>query len=100
MIGAETLTVSVRDPIPGAAIPTYKVAMKLRLPVLNVTAPTTTTGIQPQPSVAYSLEANLEFLIPAAADQQAREDMEAMVIDLLTNADPSNWAIESLQPSW
>jgi hypothetical protein len=100
MIGAETLTVQVRDPIPNVAVPTYKVSMKLRSPVLNVTAPTTTTGIQPQPSVAYNLECNIEFLLPAASTDQARANLNAMVYDLLTNSDPATWAVENLQPSW
>jgi hypothetical protein len=61
-IGYPRLTMSVRPPTKASRI--YKVTMKLVLPTLEVTAPSTSTGIQPAPTKAYDCTAVLEFFLP------------------------------------
>jgi len=61
-VGYPTLTMSLRRPTVGSRM--YKVTAKLALPTLEVTAPTTVTGIQPQPTKAYDCACVMEFMLP------------------------------------
>lgn len=63
-----------------------KVAWKLVTPVLEQTSPSTSTGIQPAPTVAYSPIATIEFVIPDRASLQERKDLLAMIRDLCAEA--------------
>jgi hypothetical protein len=63
-----------------------KVAWKLQTPVLEVTSPSTSSGIQPAPTVAYTPIATLEFVMPDRASQQERKDLLAMLRDLIDEA--------------
>jgi hypothetical protein len=42
----------------------FRITAKLYFPIGDVTSPSTASGIQPAPSVAYALQAILEFLVP------------------------------------
>jgi hypothetical protein len=61
-IGYPAFTLSVRPPTKTSRI--YRVTAKLSLPTLEVTSPSTATGIQPQPTLAYTCQANVEFMLP------------------------------------
>ncbi len=61
-VGYPNLSLSIRKPTQGSRI--YKVTGKLAIPTLEVTAPTTVTGIQPQPTKAYDCASMFEFLLP------------------------------------
>jgi len=61
-VGFPALTMSLRRPTVGSRM--YKVTAKLSLPTLEVTAPTTVTGIQPQPQKAYDCSVVMEFMLP------------------------------------
>lgn len=83
--GFWTLSISRRAPLAnGQGV--YKVVAKLRRPTLDVTSPSTGTGIQPAPSAAYAMEASLEFLIPARGTLDERKDILALAKNLLGNA--------------
>ena len=71
---------------PSKASRNYKVTAKVTLPVLNVTSPSTGTGIQPLPSVAYSLIADVKLTIPEATLLADRKDFFAYVKNFLANA--------------
>lgn len=60
-IGFPTYTQSLRRPTKAA--PAYKVVGRLTVPTMEVTAPSTATGIQPAPTPAYSLLANIEVAL-------------------------------------
>jgi hypothetical protein len=53
---------------------------------LEVTSPSTSSGIQPAPTVAYTPIATLEFVMPDRASQQERKDLLAMLRDLIDEA--------------
>lgn len=60
-----------------------KVTLKLVTPVLEQTSPSTSSGIQPAPTVAYNLIANVELVLPDRCSQQNRKDLLAMIRDAL-----------------
>jgi hypothetical protein len=61
-IGYPAFSLSVRPPSKTSRI--YRVTAKLSLPTLEVTSPSTSTGIQPQPTLAYTCQAVMEFMLP------------------------------------
>lgn len=61
-LGYPALTLSVRSP--NKASRAYKVTVKLVLPTLEVTSPSTSTGIQPAPTLAYNNMFVGEFMMP------------------------------------
>ncbi len=63
----------------------YRCLMKLEIPVLEVTSPSTGTGLQPAPTVAYVTMVKLEFVIPARAAEADRKDILAFAKNLLTH---------------
>jgi hypothetical protein len=83
-VGFPVLTMKLRAPSKGSR--NYKLTSKVKLPVLNVTSPSTGTGIQPLPSVAYNIEANIEFVLPEASLLADRKDFFAFVKNYLANA--------------
>jgi hypothetical protein len=62
-VGFPSMTLQVRPPTKNGGR-VYKVMMKLDVPTMDITAPTTVTGIQPAPSKAYSCVAILDLLLP------------------------------------
>lgn len=61
-VGFPNLTISMRKPTRESRL--SRVTVKYSLPTLAVTAPTTSTGIQPAPELAYSHTAIAEFFMP------------------------------------
>lgn len=72
-IGFPRLTFSVRQP--NKATRAYKVMVKLVLPTLEQTSPSTMTGIQPAPTLAYNVVSVMEFLLPERSTQAEREKL-------------------------
>ena len=60
-----------------------KVEWKLEMPILEVTSSSTSTGIQPAPTVAYKLLADLSFVLPERCSLQERKNILAMMRDLI-----------------
>lgn len=81
--GFERLTVLVRRSESNKAT---KVILKLVKPTLAVTSPSTGTGIQPQPTVAYTCLADLSFTFPDSSTLQERIDMRIMMANLLVQS--------------
>jgi len=76
-----------------------KVTMKIVRPTLAVTAPTTGTGIQPNPVAAYSCLGTIEFVLPSASSLQDRKDILAYVKNLLASTVVSQ-AVQDLDPPY
>lgn len=57
--------------------------IKVVLPILEVTSPSTGTGIQPAPTKAYDLTFNGEFILPERSSTQNRKDIAALVRNYL-----------------
>lgn len=79
--GFEKLTTLVRRSNTGKAT---KVSLQVVCPTLAQTSPSTGSGIQPQPTVAYNRLAKVEFTFPDACTLQERKNIRAMVTSLLT----------------
>jgi len=76
-----------------------KVTLKIVAPTLAVTAPTTGTGIQPNPVAAYNCLATVEFVLPAASSLQNRKDILAFVKNLMSASVVSD-AVQDLNPPY
>ena len=76
-----------------------KVTVRLALPTLAVTAPTTTTGIQTVPVAAYECFASIEFVLPSPSSVQNRKDLLALVKNLMANGAIDN-AVVNLDPPY
>lgn len=62
-----------------------KVKLMIWDPTLAVTAPTTSSGIQPNPTVAFNCLCNIEFTLPDACTLQNRKDILAYAKNLLSS---------------
>lgn len=83
-IGFPKLTMSLSEP--SAARRSYKLTLKVVTPVLEVTSPSTATGIQPAPTKAYDLISSHEFVLPERSTLAQRRDLLAFASNLLANA--------------
>jgi hypothetical protein len=61
-IGYPSFTLSVRPPNKTSRV--YRVVEKLILPTLEATSPSTATGIQPAPTLAYACMRITEWILP------------------------------------
>lgn len=74
-IGYPTITMSVSEP--NKSTRAFKVTRKVVLPVLEVTSPSTSTGIQPAPTKAYDLIATTTYSLPERSTLEQRQDLLA-----------------------
>lgn len=79
-IGYPKLTMSVRAPTKASRI--YKVLVKLVLPTLEQTSPSTATGIQPAPTKAYDCAFVGEFFLPERSTLAERNKLFSHVASL------------------
>lgn len=85
-IGFPQVTFSLRNPSKTGGSRSYKITAKVVLPVLEVTSPSTATGIQPAPTKAYDLLGNIELILPERSSLAQRKDLLAYCQNLLANA--------------
>lgn len=64
----------------------YRIALKLSIPVMEVTSNSTVSGIAPAPTVAYTPLAQVEVVIPDRASQQSRKDLRKMLYEALASS--------------
>lgn len=94
-IGYDTLTIGLRRATKVA--PTNKLSVKLELPTLEVTSPSTSSGIQPAPTRAYTCTAFVEFLLPDRSTAQNREDLIVLLRNALTAGGQVATCVENLE---
>jgi hypothetical protein len=82
--GQNVLTVTQR--LADKKTKTTKVSWKLETPVLEQTSPSTSTGIQPAPTVAYVPLGTIEVVLPDRMSLQERKDLLAQMRDLIDEA--------------
>jgi hypothetical protein len=87
-VGQNRLTISQR--LADKQARTNKFVFKLETPILEQTSPSTSTGIQPAPTVAYTPLATVEFVLPDRATVQERKDLLAQLRDLIGEAIVTN----------
>jgi hypothetical protein len=81
--GFNQLSVLTRYAAPSNA--GQRVTVKLLMPTLAVTSAASGSGVQPNPTAAYTGTFTAEWLIPNAADQNARNNYAAFAANLLAN---------------
>lgn len=105
-LGFGRISTSLRRPTSGGLQPgsnssksVYRARLKIDVPVLEVTSPSTGSGIQPAPTVAYTAVANVEFVIPARCSLQDRKDILAFMKNLLADNHATNLVV-NLESVW
>lgn len=77
---------SLQQKVPNGQAKTNKFAWKLACPTLEQTSPSTSSGIQPQPTKAYENLMTLVLQFHERATLQERKDLLAMTRDLIDEA--------------
>lgn len=80
----DQLTISTR--LPSKASRATKVQMRLATPIMEQTSPSTATGIQPAPTVAYTLLGEISLVLPERSNLQDRRNLLKMMQDLISEA--------------
>lgn len=94
-IGFPAISYSLRSPSQGNK--SYKMQAKVVLPVLEQTSPSTATGIQPAPTVAYNLIANVDLVLPERSTLQDRKNLIAFLRNYLANATVITAGVENFE---
>lgn len=85
--GFPVITLQLREPVGNnSKSRIYKATVKVFVPVLEVSAPSTASGFQPAPTVAYTQASTHEFLIPERSTPADRADIYAYSKNLLAHA--------------
>lgn len=74
----------------------YKLTAKVWTPILEVTSPSTATGIQPAPTKAYDILATIEIVLPERSTVAERKNLIAYLKNFLANAVITS-AVENLE---
>jgi hypothetical protein len=82
-----------------ASRPNNKLTLRVVRPVLEVTAPSTATGIQPAPTLAYNLVADVTFVLPQRSTLAERNDILAYAKNLLANGIVTS-AVQNYEQVW
>lgn len=93
-LGYPRITHLVRPPNKGTR--NWKITAKVILPVLEVTSPSTSSGIQPAPTLAYNLEGHVEIILPERSTLAERKNLNAFLKNYLANAVMTN-AVENFE---
>lgn len=94
-IGFPVLTFSMRQPTKGSR--NYRMTAKVQLPVLEVTSPSTSSGIQPAPTKAYDLLCTIDMVLPERSTVAQRNDLLAYVKNFLTNTSVIPPAVQNFE---
>lgn len=93
-LGFPVVSFSLRSPSKGTR--SFRLTAKVVTPVLEVTSPSTSTGIQPAPTLAYNLIANVDIVLPERSTVAQRKDLVAFLKNYLATATIQN-AVESFE---
>lgn len=83
-LGYPTVSLGIRPPSKDSRL--YRVTVKIATPVLEVTSPSTLTGIQPAPTLAYTPLFTGEFVLSERSTLAERKNLLAFVKNMLANA--------------
>lgn len=87
-IGFPVISLLVRQP--SKASRNYRVTGKIVVPTLEVTAPSTATGIQPAPTKAYDLLGTFEFVLPERSTLLERNNLLSMFKNFAADVNVTN----------
>jgi hypothetical protein len=85
-VGYNSLDLSLRAPSSQSREKMYLATVRIKTPILDVTSPSTATGIQPAPSVGYTPIAELKFWLPERSTLQNRKDLRAFAKNIMADA--------------
>lgn len=68
----------------------YKASVKVLIPTLEQTSPSTATGIQPAPTVAFTTAVHMDFLLPSRSVLQERKNILAYAKNALAHSTVSS----------
>lgn len=85
-VGYPTVDVSLRAPSNQSREKMYLATLRVNYPILEVTSPSTGTGIQPAPTVSYKMIAELKCWLPERSTLQNRKDLRAFIKNLMNDA--------------
>jgi hypothetical protein len=91
-LGYGRLSISLKRPAsnlqPGSnsSSAVYRAKIKVEAPTLEVTSPSTGSGIQPAPTISYTCVADMVFVMPARSSLQNRKDIVAYAKNALGHA--------------
>lgn len=97
-IGYDTLSIGLRRAT--SEVANNKLTVKLVLPTLEVTSPSTATGIQPAPTKAYECSAFVDFVLPARSTAQNREDLVKLLKNALADGGVIATCVENIESEW
>ena len=97
-VGFDILSIGLRRA--SKTQPQNKLSVKLQLPTLEVTSPSTASGIQPAPTQAYACTAFVEFVLPDRSTAQNREDLVVLLRNALTAGGAIATCVENLESIW
>lgn len=83
-IGFSDIVVKSRPIKPGVEL--QRINGSLSIPTLDITAPASGTGIQPAPSVAYSMDFTFGFKLPTRGTTTEKWELYFRAKDLITEA--------------
>lgn len=86
-LGFPTITASVREPVKGSKIPTYRVEIDFWNPKMETVNASTYNGITPAPTKAYDCIGKLTLLLPERSTTNDRKDLRAYIANALAHAD-------------
>jgi hypothetical protein len=93
-LGYPVVSMSLREP-KGKGPRNFRLTAKVVLPVLEQTSASTASGIQPGPTKAFDLIANVDMVLPERSTLAQRKDLAAFMKNFLANATFVTAAIES-----
>lgn len=83
-IGMPMLKISLTPPTQNGKV--YRLKLTLDVPTLDVTSPSTGSGIQPAPTVGYTCVAKMELLLPSRSTTAERANAIALAGNLLKHS--------------
>jgi len=95
-LGFPVVTASMKAPAAKGSR-SYRHTFKVVVPVLEVTSPSTATGIQPAPTKAFDLIFNGEFVLPERSTLAQRNDLLAYVKNFIANAAVVPQAVQNFE---
>lgn len=83
-LGFPQVNISLKNPSKDSR--NFRVTAQVVCPVLEQTSASTATGIQPAPTKAYDVRANVELVLPERSTLQQRKDLAAYLKNFLATA--------------
>ncbi len=94
-LGFPVLSMSLRPPTKTSR--TYKLMIKVTVPTLEVTSPSTSSGIQPAPTLAYNDLGTLEMVFHERSTKQQRKNLFAYMLGGMNNVTFTKAAVEEYE---